>query len=452
MKQQVLHLEELKKEFFKYLIPSVSAMWFFSIYTMVDGMFVGKGVGPLALAAVNVSMPFINAIFALALLVSVGSSTLISFYFGQNEKEISNEIFTLNVLILFVLGVTISIFSLIFIDEIAGFLGATKETLFYIKDYLKIIIIFSTFFIVAYSLEVLVKADGFPIYSILFVALAAFINIVLDYILVIKLNYGVKGAAIATGLSQCISCIGFLIHFIKGRSNLKFVKIKLNFALIKDIFIIGIPESLTELSAGFTTFIFNFVIIKTIGPYGLAAFSVIMYLNNLVLMTIIGVSQGMQPLISFYNGKNDYDSIKKLLNLALKISLVLGILFFILSQMFTEKLVSLFIDSANKEVFSISLKALKIFSFGFLISGWNIIFSGYFTALKETRKATIISSLRGYVLICMVLFILPMIWKDFGIWIAPLFYEALTLSVALAIYLKSKTTFKEKYVLKYNAK
>ncbi|SNS31065.1 putative efflux protein, MATE family [Anaerovirgula multivorans] len=443
MQQQVSQATQLAKEFFKYLIPSVSAMWFFSIYTMIDGIFVGRGVGPLALAAVNLSMPYINTVFAISLLVAIGSSTLITFYLGQDEREKSNEIFTLNVIILSVLGITISVFSLIVLEEIAIFLGATEDTLLYVKDYLRIIIIFSTFFIVAYSLEVLVKADGFPIYSIIFVMLAALINILLDYILVIHLGYGVKGAALATGFSQLISCITFLIHFILGKSNLKFVKPKLNFTLIKSILTIGTPESLTELSTGFTTFAFNFVVIKYIGSYGLAAFSIIMYLNNLVLMTMIGVNQGMQPLISFYNGKNDYKSIKKLLQLALKTSLVFGLLFFVSSQLFTEQLVSLFIDTANKQALKISLVGLKIFSFGFLICGFNIIFSGYFTALKETKKATIISSLRGYILMCIVLFILPAAWGNFGIWVAPLFYEALSLSVTLVIYFKSKFALKE---------
>ncbi|MCC5910547.1 MAG: MATE family efflux transporter [Clostridiaceae bacterium] len=443
MQQQVSSSTELTKRFFKYLVPSVSALWFFAIYTMVDGIFVGKGVGPLALAAVNISMPFINSVFAVALLVAIGCSTLITFYFGQHQEEKSNEIFTLNVIIISVLGITGSIFSLLFLENIAIFLGATQETLLYVKDYLRIIIIFSTFFMIAYSLEVLVKADGHPMYSIIFVTLAAIINIVLDYIFVIRLNYGIQGAAWATGFSQLISCIAFLLHFIVGKSNLKFTKPKLDFDLIKSIFTIGVPASLTELSGGFSTFIFNFVIIKFIGPYGLAAFGIIMYLNNIALMTMIGINQGMQPLISFYHGKKDYENIKRLLNLGLKTALIFGLLFFISSQIFTEQLASLFISPMEKEVFKIALTALRTFSFGFLISGVNIVFSGYFTAIKETKKATIISSLRGYIFISIVLFTLPTIWQDFGIWIAPLFYEILTLSVSLTIYFKTKVTFNQ---------
>lgn len=435
--------KSLTRQFLKYLIPSVSAMWFFSIYTMIDGIFVGRGVGPIALAAVNLSMPFINTVFAISLLVSVGASTLITFYLGQNKKKISNEIFTLNVLVLSLLGLLLSLFSIIFLDEIVLFLGATEETFLYVKDYLRIIIISSTFFMVAYSLEVLVKADGFPIYSIIFVTLAAFINIILDYILVIHFDYGVRGAAIATGASQFTSCVSFLLHFIIGKSNLKFVKPSINFNYIKRMFTIGFPESLTELSAGFTIFIFNFVILRYIGDNGLAAFSVIMYINNLVIMTMIAVNQAMQPLVSYYNGRNEIEKIQKLLHLSLKTAIFWGLFFFISSQFFTERLVSFFILPSNVEIFEIALSGLRIFSFGFLLTGVSIVLSGYFTALKSTRIAAAISVLRGYLFITVALIILPNILGTLGIWVSPLINEILTLSVAVFLYLSStKNTMK----------
>ncbi|HSH36682.1 MATE family efflux transporter [Schnuerera sp.] len=441
--QQSKSKSQLTKKFFKYLIPSVTAMWFFSIYTMVDGIFVGKGVGPIALAAVNLSMPYINGVFAISLLLSVGASTLITFYFGKNEKEKSNEIFTLNIILISIIGIVLTGLSLVFIKKIAYFLGATTETLPYVVDYLKIIILFSSFFMVAYSLEVLVKADGFPIYSIIFVTLAAITNIVLDYILVIRFNYGIKGAAFATGASQFISCMAFLFHFIFGKSNLKFIKPKFDFSIMKKLFTIGIPEALTELSAGFTTFVFNFAISKHIGTYGLAAFGVIMYLNNLVLMTMVGINQGMQPLISYYNGEGNHKNIENLLTLALKTSLAFSVLFFGISQGFTKQLVSLFINPSNKQAFLLAIKGLKIFSFGFLICGFNIILSGYFTALKETTKGTIISTLRGYILITLTLLILPNIWGNIGIWISSLVCEVLTLAIAFTIYIRFQSDLKD---------
>ena len=439
--------KKIVREFFKYLIPSVSAMWFFSIYTMIDGMFVGKGVGPEALAAVNISMPFINTVFAVSLLVAVGASTTITFFLGKGEGERANQFFTLNTIILTGLGILISIIAISYIDNIGLYLGADENSLPLVKEYLTIIIAFSTFFMVAYSLEVLVKADGAPIYSIIFVTLAAFINIVLDYLFVIRFGFGLKGAAYATGLSQMISCLAFLHYFIFGKSKLKYSRIKIQVKDILSIFKIGFPESLTELSAGFTTFIFNMTILRYIGSHGVAGFGVIMYINNLVIMTMIGINQGMQPLISYYNGKGDKETISKILKLGLKSVIVFSLVFFIASQVFTENLVALFINPTNIEAYEIARNGLKIFSIGFLICGFNIALSGYFTAIKETRKATLISILRGYILIYIALMIMPNIMGNTGIWIAPFVYETATLLVSLIIY---KIRDNKKDVKKYS--
>ncbi|POR03042.1 hypothetical protein AU468_05650 [Alkalispirochaeta sphaeroplastigenens] len=424
------------RQFLRYLVPSVSAMWFFSIYTMIDGIFVGRGVGPLALAAVNTAMPYINTVFAVSLLAAVGSSTMITFAMGRGEWDRCNHYFTLNVVILTVLGVVITGLSLLFLKEIALFLGATPETMQDVKDYLRIIIIFSTFFMVAYSLEVLVKADGFPLYSTVFVVVAAVTNIVLDYLLVIVIPMGVRGAAIATGMSQAVACAGCLVHFLGRRSNLKLVRPRWDWRALQRMFVIGFPEALTELSAAFCIFFFNLTIVRTLGAYGLAAFGVIMYLNNLVLMTMIGINQGMQPLISYYNGREEPWNFRRILSLGNRTALVFALAFLAMAQGAPNFLVSLFLDPRNSEVFALSLRGLRIFSLGFLLCGFNVILAGYFTALKETLRATVICLLRGYLLIALVLLVLPSFLGERGIWLAPVVYEALTLGIALVLLVR----------------
>lgn len=426
----------LIKEFLRYLIPSVSAMWFFSIYTMIDGMFVGLGVGPLALAAVNLSMPFINKIFAVSIMVAVGSSTLITYYLGKNNKKLSNEIFTLNFIILSTFGILITVLSLIFLDEIVSFLGATTETVDYMKDYLRIIISFSSFFLIAYSLEVLVKADDYPIYSTVIVILSAVINIVFDYILIIHYDFGIKGAAIATGLSQFAAFVICLKHFLSKKSNLKFVKVKLDFTHIKKIFVIGTPEALIELSAGYIIFIFNFVLLKYVGPMGISAFGVVMYINNLILMTMIGVNQSIQPLISFYQGKQDYIKTKKLFYYGLSSAFIFSLAFFTVSQVYSDNLVSFFISNEEQEIFHMAVKALKIFSFSFLIIGFNVVINGYFTALKFVKKAVFLSLVRGYIITTLVVIVFPNLRGEIGIWLSPIIYELITLVISIYIYAK----------------
>lgn len=428
----------VKKQFFKYLVPSVSAMWFFSIYTMVDGMFVGRGVGDKALAAVNLAMPFVNTVFAVALLIAVGASTWITYYMGQGNTEKGNHLFSMTIFMVASIGVLITSLSLFFLDPLVTFLGATEETYGYVKDYLGIVISFSTFFMVAYTLEVLVKADGFPSLSITYVTLAAVINIVFDYLLVIRFGMGIKGAAYATGLAQFLSCMAFLIHFLRKKGQLRFVKPVLQWSDIQAILRVGFPESLTELSIGFTTFIFNFFIIRWIGPHGIAAFGVLMYLNNLVMMTMIGINQGMQPLVSYFNGKNDQDSIRSIIGLSLKTVLGFSLLFFFISQRMNEYVVRLFISPEHEQSFQLSISALKWFGFGFLLSGFNVFISGLFTALRFSKKASVISFLRGYVLVGVTLTVMTMGWGSNAIWMAPVVYEAITLVVALVMVLRVK--------------
>lgn len=205
----------LGKRFFKYLAPSVVAMWVFSLYTMVDGIFVSKGVGELALAAVNISMPFINFIFAVSLLFSTGASTIIAIYLGKKDIKSANEVFSFNLVSIIILSIIILAITFFNLDRLALFLGATESTIGMVKDYLGIIIFFNGFFIVSYSLEVIIKTDGFPILATVGVIISALTNIILDYLFVIEFGWGVKGAGIATGLSQVFSTIFFLIHFLR---------------------------------------------------------------------------------------------------------------------------------------------------------------------------------------------------------------------------------------------
>ena len=299
--------KKLQKKFINYLIPSLSAMWVFSLYTIVDGIFVGKYVGANSLAAINISMPFINSIFALSILLSIGTSTIIAIYLGKNEKETANSIFTLGIAILITLSTVIFLITYLNTEKLAIFLGADSTTITDVIKYLKTIVFFNTFFMVAYYLEVLCKTDNSPYLSIIGVGSAAFTNILLDYIFVAKFQMGIRGAGLATGLSQLLSSLIFLSHFLSSRSTLKFRKFKVDFKEIKRIIFIGFPDSITELATGIVILLFNKYILSLIGEDGVVAYSIISYVNSFILMTMIGITQGMQPLVSFYYGKKHFE-------------------------------------------------------------------------------------------------------------------------------------------------
>lgn len=428
---------KLGKKYLHYLIPSLAAMWVFSIYTMVDGIFAGNFVGPNALASINISMPFLSFIFACALLFAVGASTIISIYLGQSEKRNADNIFSTTIVIIIILSIIISILAHFNIDKLAYFLGADNLTINYVKKYLDIIIYFNGFFMVSYYLEVLCKTDGAPYLSTIGVVSSALMNVILDYIFVAKLNYGVSGAAMATSLSQLLSTAIFLSYFLSKKSKLSFIKLKFNMNEFLRTIKIGFPDSITELSAGIIVLLFNQVIIKFIGEQGIVAYSVISYVNGLVLMTMIGISQGVQPLVSFYHGKNDIAIIKKLLKMSLLTVLITSLLSFIISTIFSNSIVSIFLDSSNYTLHSFTKKVFSIYSITFLLMGFNILISGFCAALEKPKSATLISLSRGLIVVSIVLFIMVLIFKSNGIWISTSISEGICLIMSLIILKKN---------------
>lgn len=421
----------LSKRFLKYLVPSVIAMWVFSLYTMIDGIFVSRGAGELALASVNISMPFINFIFAISILFSTGASTIIAIYLGKNDLKNANETFSLNIVTIAILSIFISIISFLNLDKIAMFLGATDSTISMVKDYLSIIILFNGFFTVSYSFEVIIKTDGFPFLATIGVVISAISNIVLDYLFVIKWGYGVKGAAIATGLSQIFSTLFFLTHFLRKNSTLKFTKFKWNFNTVKRILSIGFPDCTTELSGGIVIMLFNQSLLKFIGENALVSYSVICYVNTLVLMTMVGITQGMQPLSSFYYGKEDSDTVKKLLKMSLKAISIASIVTFAVCMIFTKPIVSLFINPKEIALFNTSMTVFRIFSISFLFVGYNVVISGFFASIENPFVSTLISLSRGLIIIILSLFIMILIFDGQGIWMSTILSEILCLFISL---------------------
>ena len=207
------------REFLRFVLPSVASMFVFSTYSIVDGIFVTHGVGELALAAVNLCMPFINAMFAVAVLLSVGTSTVCAIHIGRGEQEAANRTFTQNAFVVGACALLLTLVVHLFPNEVVGILGATDGTRAYMITYLQTVSSFAVFFMVSYCFEVMVKTGGHPSVSIVGVAACCLTNIALDYVFVMRLHMGVQGAALATGIAQGMSFLIFLTHFLRGRSS-----------------------------------------------------------------------------------------------------------------------------------------------------------------------------------------------------------------------------------------
>lgn len=434
----------LKTQFKKYVIPSVAAMWVFSLYSMVDGIFVSKGVGSDALAAVNISTPYINMLFAISILFATGASTVVAIKLGSSESKKANEYFTLNLVVIVILSAIIMLVSLLNLDKIAVFLGATSSTMVYVKEYAGTIMLFVLFYLGSYYLEVLIKSDGYPHLSTIGVIISAITNIVLDYIFVIKLGYGVKGAAFATGLARVFSFLFFFIHFLRKRGKLKFTKFNLDFSVIKKVIFIGIPDSTTELSVAVIVLIFNQSILRVIGEDALVSYSVVCYINTLVLTTMMGIAQGIQPICSFYYGKDDKDVVLSILKMGLKTIKISSVVSFLIVFIFAKQLVLLFINNGDKELFNYTVSVLRVFSPAFLIMGYNVITSGFCVAIDRPIQAGIVSLGRGMIVITITLIVMILLFGEIGIWTATLASELIVFVISRNVLKKSKNSLEYK--------
>ena len=416
----------LVMKFFKFTIPSIVSMWIFSLYSMVDGIFVSWGVGEHALTAVNLSLPFVSLIFTLGILLATGTSTILSIALGQGDVEKARNYFNQNLFVVIVTTVILSVIVLLNLDWVAHFLGSAPENHHLVKEYVGVIAAFSVFFTVSYNLEVQVKADGAPHVSIIGVTSCGLMNVLLDYIFVMHFHWGVWGAALATGLSQATSTLVFVVYFLTHRYPLRFGKFKPDFGAYRRIIPLGTADGLSELSNGFVMFLFNHIIQRVIGLDALVSYTIIGYVNTLVINCMIGIAHGIQPLSSFHLGAGERHICHKFLAYGVRTAAVFAVIFFAGCQLLAAPIVGMFLEH-DSALFASSVSALRLYSFAFLLVGFNVVVSGFFTAMEHPVPSLTISFGRGLVLIAGCLLLLSTLFGAAGIWLSPLVSEAICL-------------------------
>lgn len=428
--------KSLRRKLMGYLLPSVAAQWVFALYTMVDGMFVARGVSEMAMAAINISMPFISLLFALSLIIAVGASTIISIHFGRGEPEAANRAYTQD--LVSALGLSLFLAALVFLGRspVATFLGADEATRVYVERYIGTIACFAPCSMLAYYFEILIKTDGRPMLATILVTSGTVINCILDYCFIFVLPWGIFGAAFATGLSQALVCAAYLVYFLGPRARLRLSRFHFSPGLLWRTCKLGAPSGITEFSSGLMILLFNHAILRYIGTDAVVSYTIAAYVNTLVVMSLTGVAQGMQPLVSFYHGRSDLDTDRRLLKYALAAAGALTLLFTVPAWLGAKGIVSLFISADMPELRAYSAGVLRTFSLSFLLVGINVIFSGYYTAVECARYAISISLARGFVLIAISLWCLVALFGGSGIWWAPVCSEALCLVLTAALTLR----------------
>ena len=413
---------ELRKRFLRFVLPSIASMWAFSLYTIIDGIFVARGVGETAMAAVDLSMPFTSLVFAIGVALAAGTSTLISISLGKGDLDRARGLFSQNLAVTAAVSLAITTLALIFLEDIALFLGATADTLRYVEEYVGTIAVFAVFFTVSYNMEVQVKANGAPQISTVGVLSCGLMNVALDALFVLVFRWGVWGAALATGLAQVTSAVVFFVYFHTHRERLRLEPFRLDLGAYRRILPLGLSEGLNELSNGLVIFLFNRTILRVIGEQALPTYTIISYVSTLVLMTMTGTAQGMQPLVSWSLGAGRRRDCWRLMRYGAVTAALFALLSFALGELGAPLIVSAFLER-DSDIFSYSVSALRAYACSFLVLDCNIIFAGASTAMERPGPAFLISVSRSLVLPAASLLILPALFGDWGIWTAPLVSE-----------------------------
>ena len=432
-----MQLEEksLRSDFIRFVTASAASLMVFSLYSMVDGLLVSLGVNEYAMSAVNLAIPYTNALFSLAVMFAVGSSTIIAIFLAQNRKAEADGLFSQNFFLLLGVGVLISVVVLVFREQFAKLLGADEVTLEYVKQYLLGLAPFSACFIISYNLEVLIKTDGYPKLAVITVTTGAVANCILDYIAIFWLDMGVFGAAVATGTSQLLTCVMYLAHFFGPKCTFRLKKFKFDPRIYKRLIPIGLSDGVTELCNGLMILIFNRTVQKYLGADGLVTYTVIAYMNTIVINLMMGISQGSQPLVSYRYGKCDNTSCKKLLGFGLKTALLFGAVCLGGLYLFAPQIVGAYLSEASPALVADSVVAFRQYSFSWLLVGFNVVIGGYLTALERPMPAIAISTGRGLIVQSVALVALAAVTRGAGLWFTPILSEVLVLAMAV-VFLK----------------
>jgi len=423
----------------KFSIPAIVGTMVNALYHTVDRIFVGHGVGAIGIAATTVALPIMTILMAIAMLIGVGATSLISIRLGQKKPEEAEKVAGNAVVLLVVLPVLLTIIYLVFTDPILLFFGASNEALPYARDFVHIVMLGSAFGAISMGVNNFIRAEGNPQLAMMTQIIGALINIVLNYIFIFKLGLGIKGSALATVSAQFVSALWVMSYYWSGRSivKIRLKTMKLSLPIVFSIMAIGFAPFAMMLANCVQQIILNKSLLFYGGDLALSAIGIIMSIAAMMFMPVVGLSQGAQPIIGFNYGARQYNRVIETLKLAVIAGSCIALLGYIIIYTWPTQIVSLFSNDAS--LIEITTKAIRIYFAVFLVVGFQIICSNYFQAVGKPIQSTVLGLSRQVLLFIPMLLILPNYWGINGIWMSAPISDALSvLLTATVIYYEIK--------------
>ena len=432
----------VKQVFMRYLVPSVFATMVTSIYVLADTIIVGKGIGTIAVAALNIVLPLYNIFFGLGLLFGVGGSVLMSILRGEGDEKGSNAYFSTSLVAMcVVLALSLAFFTA-FMEKIALVFGGTPETMPYIMNYMPYIVWGMGLFFFSSYLQTFIRNDGAPRLAMYAVVSGGVANIILDYVFVYNFNMGMAGAAIATVMGSGLTVVILLTHFFTKKNNLHFSLKGVRPSFIKNIILNGFASFLIEVASGVTIFVFNIQLLKYAGNTGVSVYSIISNTAIVVVCLCKGINQAAQPLLSTNYGAGLYERTDKIRSLAVKVSIIICAVPVIMGLVVPDFFTYIFINP-DSAILSMSAPAIRIYFVGFMMLGINMVFICYFQAILKNGYSMIICLMRGLILVVAFAYIFPLFMDVTGIWLAVPAAETITMLFGIYLIYFKKSTQRE---------
>jgi putative MATE family efflux protein len=421
-------------------LPAIVGMLVNSLYNVIDRIFVGRGIGSLAIAATTVAFPIMVLLMAVSLLIGVGATALISIRLGQQKKEEAEKIAGNAITMLIVLPVIIAVTFFLFAEPILVVFGASPEVLPYALDFTRIIMLGSVFGSISMGVNNFIRAEGNPKVSMYTQLLGAAVDVVLNYIFVFKFGWGMKGSAFATVLAQMISAAWVMGYFFTGRSliKLKVRNLRPSWPILSSIMVIGFAPFSMQIAASIQQVILNKTLLVHGGDMALSAIGIVMSVATLLFMPVLGVSQGAQPIIGFNFGARQYTRVRATWKMAVWAGTGIALAGYLAIHIWPEQLVGLF-SNGNTALTTLTTHAMFIYLALIPIVGFQIISSTYFQAVGKARQAIVLSLSRQVLFFIPLLLILPRFWGVEGVWWAAPIADFLAVSLsATMIYFEMR--------------
>ncbi|MDO4736280.1 MAG: MATE family efflux transporter [Bacteroidia bacterium] len=413
-----LGTEKISKLLRQYAVPAIIAMTASSIYNMVDSIFIGQGVGALAISGLALTFPLMNLGAAFGSLVGVGASTTISVLLGQKNYDIAQKVLGNVVVLNLIIGIAYMFGILIFLDEILYFFGASDQTIGYAKDYMEIILYGNCITHMYFGLNAVLRSSGFPKFSMHATILTVVLNTVLDPLFIYVFDWGIRGAAIATILSQAVS-LCWQLHKLSDKSSVVHFKrgiYKLKKRIVTDIVSIGMAPFLMNAASCLIVILINKGLKDYGGDLSIGAYGIVNRVVFVFIMIVMGLNQGMQPIAGFNFGAQNYHRLITVLKLTIVCATCITTLGFIVGEFFPRIIVSVFTSDA--ELIEKSVRGMRLICIFLPLVGMQMVTSNYFQSIGKASKAIFLSLTRQLIFLLPFLIILPQFYGVNGVWLS----------------------------------